>query len=109
MCVCLFVCLFVPPNKEKYWANLQNSFFPAKLWTARVTWAILEVSPTTPSCRIPQKPSKNRRKTGFSDFHECIAKSSCTISTKIGSMVQKIYSLLNMKKKLNSPTNAELQ
>ena len=63
MCVCVFVCLFVPLNKEKYWAVLKNSFFPAKVWTAKVRWAILEVSPTTPSCRKPQKPTKNRRKT----------------------------------------------
>ena len=59
------VCVFVPLDKEKYWANLKNVFFPAKVWTAKVTWAILEVSPTTPSCRKPEKPSKNRRKTGF--------------------------------------------
>ena len=40
VCVCVCVCLFVPLNKEKYWANLKNSFFPAKVWTVKVTWAI---------------------------------------------------------------------
>ena len=38
---------------------MKNSFFTEKVWTANVTWAILEVSPTTPSCRKPEKPSKN--------------------------------------------------
>ena len=38
--VCMFVCLYVTPNKEKYWADLKNSFFPAKIWIAKVTWAI---------------------------------------------------------------------
>ena len=85
--VCVYVCMYVTPNKEKYWADLKNSFFPAKVWTAKVTWAILEVSPTTPSCRKPEKPSKNRQKQGFPNFQDCIAESYCMNSTKVGHMV----------------------
>ena len=58
VCVCVFVCLFVYPNKKKFSTDLKNSFFPRKVWTQGVTWAILEVSNTTPSCRKPDKPSK---------------------------------------------------
>ena len=57
--VCVSVCLFVRANKENYWTDLKNSFFVRKVWTAKVTWAILEVSHTTPSCRKPNKPLKN--------------------------------------------------
>ena len=63
--VCVCVCMCVIRNKKKYWTNFKNSFFPAKVSTVWVTWAILEVSPTTPSCRKPEKPSKNHRKPGF--------------------------------------------
>merc|ERR1712112_47428 len=57
---CMFVCVYVYPNKKKFSTDLKNSFFPRKVWTPGVTWAILEVSNTTPSCRKPDKPSKNR-------------------------------------------------
>ena len=58
--------MFVYPNKKKFSTDLRNSFFPRKVWTQGVTWAILEVSNTMPSCRKPDKPSK---KTGFIGLH----------------------------------------
>ena len=60
------VCLFVYPNKKKFSTDLKNSFFPRKVWTLGVTWAILEVSNTTPSCRKPDKPSKKQGFFGLS-------------------------------------------
>ena len=54
-----YVCLCIQ-IKKKFSTDLKNSFFPRKVWTLGVTWAILEVSNTTPSCRKPDKPSKNR-------------------------------------------------
>merc|ERR1712112_235528 len=58
LCVCMYVCSCIQ-IKKKFSTDLKNSFFPRKVWTLRVTWAILEVSNTTPSCRKPDKPSKN--------------------------------------------------
>merc|ERR1712112_354219 len=55
-----YVCMYVYPNKKKFSTDLKNSFFPGKVWTLGVTAEILEVSNRTPSCRKPDKPSKNR-------------------------------------------------
>ena len=43
MFVCVFVCVYVIRNKKKYWADLKKKIFPSKVWTAKVTLAILEV------------------------------------------------------------------
>merc|ERR1712112_721824 len=58
--LCMYVFMYVYPNKKKFSTDLKNSFFPRKGYTQGVTWAILEVSNTTPSCRKHDKPSKNR-------------------------------------------------
>ena len=62
VCVSLFVCLYIQIEKELNRFE-KKSFLPKKVWTTKVTLAIiLEVKTTTPSCRKPDKPSK----TGFS-------------------------------------------
>ena len=44
VCVCVCVCVYMLFEiKKKHWADFKNSFFPAKVWTPKVTWAILEV------------------------------------------------------------------
>ena len=53
------VCLYVYSNKKSSQPIWKKSFFPRKVWTQGVTLAILEVSNTTPSCKKPDKPSKN--------------------------------------------------
>ena len=45
------LCVYVNSNKKKFSTDLKKSFFPRKVCTQGVTWAILEVSNTTPSCR----------------------------------------------------------
>merc|ERR1712112_216665 len=59
MCVCVYVCMCIQ-IKKKVFLPFEKKFFPKKVWILGVTWAILEVSNTTPSCRKPDKPSKNR-------------------------------------------------
>merc|ERR1712112_697534 len=88
------VCLYVTPNKEKYWADFKNSFFPTKVWTAKVTWAILKVSPTTPSCRKPQKLSKNGV---FRTSKTVLQKVLARIRRKLAQWCKR-YILLNMEK-----------
>merc|ERR1712112_87294 len=70
-----------------YFSTDLISFFPRKVWTQGVTWVILEVSNTTPSCRKPDKPSK----TGLFGLPRQIY---CLISTKIGTIVYKTCQLL---------------
>merc|ERR1712112_489465 len=62
MCVCMYVCMYVCRmciQIKKVLNRFEKFFFPRKVWTLGVTWAILDVSNTTPSCRNPDKPSKN--------------------------------------------------
>ena len=78
---------------------MKNSFFSRKVWTQGVTWAILEISNTTPSCRKPN----NRRETGFFGLPRQIY---CLISTKSGTIVYKTSLLLNVKKKTKKPRSS---
>merc|ERR1712112_625292 len=93
MCVCVYVCV---SKQKKVLNRFEKIFFPRKVWTQGVTWAISEVSNTTPSCRKPE----NRQKRGFSDLEDSIAIIYWLISTNIGTMVP--CPLLHLKKNLKT-------
>merc|ERR1712114_169599 len=84
--VYLYVCVYVYPNEKKVLNRFENFFFSRKVWTLGVTWAILEVSNTTPSCRKPDKPPKN----GFFWTSETVLRKIYRlISTKMDPMSHK--------------------
>ena len=81
-----FVCVYVIRNKKST-GPIWKICFSCKGMDPQSNMGYITSFADNAELQETPKTVKKSSKTGFSDFHDCIAKSSCSISTKIGSMV----------------------
>merc|ERR1712112_670648 len=104
------VCVVVPLNKEKYWANLKNVFFSCKGMDRQSNMGYIRSFAHNAELQETQKTVKNRRKTGFFGLPRLYCKTFLhEFDENWLNGVKDIFAPEYEKKKIKFAHNAELQ